>query len=363
MAVKLVAAIMLLSSVPCAAQAPSRAELGKKALQLVAADVKSPDPEVRAQAAAVLGSAGNASAVPMLKVMLRDKDKYVRIAAARALWELGSPAGVRTLYALINDIPAQGPVPVTNTPLVELKIISQNKIREKAMEALTEMKGKDAADVLFKLKNDNYGTVRDAASRELASIGYDEELPQFTDALASGDEGIRYEAVTALAKICSPSSAGPLRELLASEKSVRVRMGALDALKCSPAAKDALDDLLKLADDENPTIKYKAVAVLARIRDGRAKAKLAALAAATSDIRLRITAQKGLILNGELPDLAVIRSALSAASPDIKLEALDAAAALTDDDARPLLSAALDDPSGQVKLAAALQVLKRFSKK
>ena len=354
---------MLLSSVPCAAQTLSRAELGRKALTLVVADVKNSDPEVRSQAAAVLGSAGNASAVPMLKAMLRDRDKYVRIAAARALWELGSPAGVKTLYAMISDIPAQGPIPVTNTPLVELKIISQNKVREKAMEALAAMKGKDSAEVLYKLKNDNYGTVRDAASRELASIGYDEELAQFTDALASGDEGIRYEAALSLAKVCSPSSAGPLKELLLAEKSVRVRMAALDALKCNPAAKDALDDLLKLADDENPTIKYKAVTVLARIKDARAKAKLAALAAATPDIRLKITAQKGSILNGELPDLAVVRSALSAASPDIRLEALDVTASLPEDDAQPLLAAALDDPNGQVKLAAALQVLKRFSKK
>lgn len=363
MAAKLALLTLLLLPGPCPAQAPSRAELGRKALGLVAENLKSGDAEVRAQAAEILGAAGNPSASGILRKLLSDKDKYVRIAAARALWELGSPAGVKTLYAIINDIPAQGPIPVTNSPLVELKVISQNKVRARAMEALAAMKGKKAADELFKLKNDNYGTIRDAAAMELARLGYDEELAQFTDALASEDEALRYEGAATMGKVCSPAAAEPLKALLQAEKSVRVKMAALDALKCNPARKQALDELLKLADEENPTIKYKAASVLSAIKDSRAQAKLSAIAAGTSDIRLKITAQKGLALNGAPADTAVARSALDAVTPEVKLEALEVINSFQDDEAAPLLASALDDVSAQVRMAAALQIIKRFSKK
>jgi HEAT repeat protein len=362
MAVKLALIISLLSPLAWGETAISRAELGRKALETVAAQIKSDDSEMRAQAAEILGDAGNKSAAGVLRRLLTDKDKYVRIAAARSLWELGSPVGIKTIYAIINDVPAQGPIAVTNTPLVELKIISQNKIRAKAMETLVRMKGEKSADILFKMKNDNYGTIRDAAAKELARLGYDEELVQFVEALASEDEGLRYEGAMVLGKVCSGTAAGPLKTLLASEKSVRVKMAALDALNCNPSKKEALGELLKAADDENPTLKYKAVTVLAGIKDPAAQAKLAAVAGATSDIRLKIIAQKGLLLAGTPPDSATARSALDAVSPDIKLTALEVIAAFPEDESIPLLAAALDDTNVQVKLSAALQVLKRFSK-
>ena len=139
-------------------------------------------------------------------------------------------------------------------------------------------------------------------------------------------------------------------------------MAALDALNCNPSRKEALGVLLKLADDDNPTMKYKAMTALAGIKDPGAQAKLAAVAAGTSDIRLKIIAQKGLILGGTPPDAATVRGALDAVSPDIKLAALDVVAAFPEDQAMPLLAAALDDINVQVKLSAALQVLKRFSR-
>jgi len=359
----LAALLVVLPALPGQAQSFSKKELGHKALRAVVDHLKSDDSDVRAQAAEILGEAGNKAAAGMLKTMLADRDKYVRIAASRALWELGSPAGMKVVLGILNDVPAQGPIAITNTPLVELKIISQNKIREKAIEAYTWMKGEDAADLLYKLKNDNYGPIRDTAARELARLGHDEELVQFTEALSAEEEAIRYEGASVLAKICQPSAAAPLVKLLAAEKIVRVRMAALDALKCIPSKGEAAAELISLADDQNPTIKYKAVAALSGIKDARVKEKLAALAAGTSDIRVRITAQKGLMLSGAPADLKTAQDAMSAASPEVRLEAVDVAAAFSDADALPLLAQALDDPDIKVKLAGALQTLKRAAKK
>ena len=363
--VALISALLLvLPALPGQAAPISRSDLGRKALATVVAQLKSDDSDLRAQSAEILGATGNKAAIPMMKNLLNDRDKYVRIAAARSLWELGSPAGIKTIYAIINDVPAQGTVPVTNSPLVELKVISQNKIRTKAMEALVSMKGKDASDVLYKMKNDNYGTIRDAAAKELARLGSEEELAQFTDALASEDEAVRYESAVVMSKLCVPAALDALKAMLPAEKSVRVQMAALDALKCNPSKKDALDAVLKLADNTNPTIKYKAVAVLSGIKDPKAQAKLSAVASAdSSDIRLRITAQKGLMYNGAPAAIEVAQSALSAVNPEVKLEALDVAEGFTEDEAMPLLAQALDDTSVQVKLASALQVLKRFARK
>lgn len=359
----LLALLLVFPALPGQAEPVSRKDLGRKALSTVVAQLKSDDSDLRAQAAEILGETGNKAAIPMMKNLLTDRDKYVRIAAARSLWELGSPAGVKTIYAIINDVPAQGTIPVTNSPLVELKVISQNKIRTRAMEALVAMKGKDASDVLYQLKNDNYGTIRDAAAKELAKLGNEEELAQFTEALASEDEALRYESAAVMGKVCAGGAVDALKALLTAEKSVRVKMAALDALKCSPSRKEAIPELLKLADDSNPTIKYKAVAVLSLIKDPRAQAKLGALAAATADIRLKITAQRGLMLGGAPADEVTAQSAMDAANPEIKLEALDVINGFTEDEATPFLAQALDDPSVQVKLAASLQILKRFSKR
>ncbi len=357
----LLAILIIFPAQPGQAQAFSKKQLGRRALQTIVDNLKSDDSEVRALAAEMLGEAGNKAAEGMLVTMLEDQDKYVRIAASRALWKIGSPAGVKVVLGIMNDAPAQGPA--GDSPLAVLKMISQNKVREKAIEIYAWMKGEKGAELLYKLKKDSYGPIRDAAARELARLGHDEELVQFTEALGAEDEAIRYESASILSKICHPAAAEPLAKLLAAEQSVRVRMAALDALKCTPSKNDTAPELIKLADDPNPTIKYKAVAALSGIKDDKVKEKLAALASGTTDIRIKITAQKGLMLSGAPADLKTAQDAMSAASPEIRIEAIDVAAAFRDADALPLLAQALDDPDIRVKLAGALQTLKRAAKK
>lgn len=335
--------------------------LGQKAVETVAAHVKSRDSEVRAKAAEVLGQAGNKAAAGVLAGMLGDRDKYVRIAAARSLWELGLSTGLKTVYAIINDVPARGTV--INSPLVELKMISQNKIREHALEALVYMRRENAADILYKLKNDDYGAIRDAAARELARLGHSEELEQFTGALSSEDEAVRYQSATALAGICAAGAVRRLAELLATETTVRVRVAALEALGCSPEKKNASVQLLKLADDANSTIRFKAVSALGGIKDDKVKAKFEAIAAGTEDMRLKIAAQRGLALSGGKAEISAARSGLNAISPEVRLEALGLLENFSPEESLPLLAQALEDEDPQVKLAAALQTIKRFSLK
>ncbi|HOW89941.1 MAG TPA: HEAT repeat domain-containing protein, partial [Elusimicrobiales bacterium] len=259
-----------------AAQEPpaeiSGRELGRRALEITLAYVKDRDPDVRGMAAAVLGQAGNKSAAGILKKLLADPDKHARINAAEALWKLGEPSGLKAVYAIIGDEPARNAE--GDSPLAELRIISRNKLREHAIEAFARMKGDKAGTMLYELKNDRFGTIRDAAARELARLGYAEEMTQFLEATGSEDEGIRFQGASILASICSPAAAERLAALLTPNESMRVRIAALDGIKCSGGGKAALKTLLELADDPNPTLRFKAVSALGSVRDGKAFEKL-----------------------------------------------------------------------------------------
>ncbi|OGR41322.1 MAG: hypothetical protein A2X28_08875 [Elusimicrobia bacterium GWA2_56_46] len=342
-------------------QTLSDKELGRKALETVLTQIKSRDSDVRGMAVDILGQTGNKSAAGVLRKLLSDADRHTRLSAAEALWNLGDLSGLKAVYAVINDIPAQGTL--VNSPLAELKIISQNKIREHAIEALARMQGEKASDALFSLKNDTYGSIRDVAARELARLGYADELAQFVDAVGSEDEAIRYEGANMLAKICNPDTVEPLRALLGGERSMRVRIAALDAMKCMNGKKNALPELLRLADEPNPTIKFKAVAALGIIRDKKAFEKLREIYGATNDIALKIAALRGLMSGGVSPDENVLTRAFDSNSQEVKLEALKVLRGIPDADARQYLGAALNDESVSVRLGAALQILKRYAKK
>ena len=144
---------------------------------------------------------------------------------------------------------------------------------------------------------------------------------------------------------------------------MRVRIAALDAIKCMSDKKRALPELLKLADDGNPTLKFKAVSALSSIPDAKAFAKIKEISGATNDISLKIAAFRGLIAGGEKPAVELLTRAFDSNSQDVKIEALNALQTVPDSDAKPYLLTALNDNSVNVRLGAALQVLKRFTKK
>ncbi|MCX5786379.1 MAG: HEAT repeat domain-containing protein [Elusimicrobia bacterium] len=369
-------AVFLLLWPPIAfgAQVYSDKELGTKALETVIADIKDKDSDIRAMAAGVLGNAGNKAAVGILTKLLNDPDKHVRITAAEALWKLDSPAGMKIVYAIINDVPAKEPV--DHSPMIELKTIFQNKIREHAIEAVVRMKGEKAGDLLFSLKNDVFGAVRDVAARELSRLGYDEEMTQFIDALSSENEAIRYQSATVFSKICSAAALPKLKELLGKETSLMVKTAVLDAIACIPERKSATEALMALADDDNPTVKYKAIVALAGIKDKKVSAKLAEINSETGDIKLKLAILPALIspsagnaMDGQAggaagkPELETVSRALEARNPEVKISAVRALENFNPQEAKPLLGAALADENASVKLEAALQILRRFSKK
>jgi HEAT repeat protein len=241
-------------------------------------------------------------------------------------------------------------------------MISQNNIRARAVQALAAMRGKKSEQALFALLNDNFGKIRDTAALELARLGYADQLGQFTLALASEDEGLRFAGASALSDICSGDAVASLRDLLAAETSVRVKMAALDALACSEGREAALSELLSLSLDKNPSVSIKALSALGGIKSARAFGRLAAvLDDAESDLGLKLAAAAGLALSGRKPPVALLRRAADSNSPEARMAGLRLLPQLTDEDASPYLGEFLADGDLGVRLEAALQTLKRFS--
>lgn len=355
---QLLPALCLFLMSPAAAE--DGKSLGRRALETVVSRLGDRDSEVREQAIRVMGETGNKGAAATLRKSLADPDKHVRIAAAEALWKLGDASGLKTINAIINDQPAQGPI--ANSPLVELKVISQNNIRARAVQALASMRGKKAEQALFALRNDNFGKIRDTAALELARLGHGGELEQFIAALSNPDEGIRYEGASALASICAESAVQPLRDLLAGESSVRVKMAALDALACSPGKDAALAELLSLSSDKNPSVSVKALTALGGIKNSKAFEKLSAVVGdAESDLILKLAAAGGLARTGRKPPIGLLRRATDSNSEEARRAGLELLPLLTDDEAVPYLESFIADSNLNIRLEAALQSLKRFS--
>jgi HEAT repeat protein len=339
----------------------SNQELGTRALQIVVSELKSTDSDVREMSVKILGETGNKAVIGTLKKMLMDISKHVQIQACESLYMLGDTSGLKKIYEIIIDVPGKNPI--TNSPLVQLKIISMNKIREHAIESLVRIKKEEAEDLLFQLKNDAYGEIRDVAARELARLGHDREIKQFVDALESEDEAIRHEGAVSLSKICNSDAAGNLKSALLKEKSMRVKIAILDAVQCLDFKKPLLPEVLKLAEDTNRTIRFKAVSILSDIKNKTAFEKLKKIYEDSPDISIRMVAMKGLLEFGEKQDLELLKQALSLNDNEIKQLALSIIEKISVEEAKPLLSDCLKDLNQQIKLKAALQILKRLSKK
>jgi len=336
-------------------------ELGRNALTVIVSEVSNRDSDVRALSCEILGEIGNRSAVKLLKERLSDPSKYVQISAAGALYKLGNKDGLSTLLGIIKNVP--GRKPILNDPLLQMKVISHNKIREKAIEVFAQLVRKKSMKLLYALKRDEYGIVRDAASRQLAKLGDEEEIKKFIYALGDEDEGIRYEAARSLARICSDDSLHALKNQIKIETSIRVKIAILDSFLCVRKKKKIMMEMLKLSLSMNPTIKFKAVSVLSEIKQKGLPEKLEDIYRENKDLGVKLAAMKGMVLNGSRPDISLIKSGMRAKEEEIKELLLDLLELLSFQKAKPFLIDLLKDPNYKIRLYAAGQILKRLAKK
>jgi hypothetical protein len=99
------------------------------ATRRLVADLRAPDPSVRARTARILGAVADAAAIPALIVALSDTDRKVRAQAASALIPFGSKLALPALKSMLFEDPHPSP-------------------RGAAAQALAEIDDQDALDAL-----------------------------------------------------------------------------------------------------------------------------------------------------------------------------------------------------------------------
>lgn len=335
--------------------------LSKKALNIVISYLKNSDSDIRAYAIEALSKTQNTKLIPILKKYLNDSNKYVVISTVKALWELGDTNSIDYLYKIVSDIPAVNPY--KNDPLTQLKIISQNKIREKAIETIVELIGIKSNKILLELKNnDNFPQIRDVASRELAKIGYIDEIEIFYNALKSNDEAIRNQAAENLVRIC-PTDASKIIEAIKKEKSIRVKILLFDSLKCAILNKKDEEDLLKYINDENITIRHKAISAILNTKNSKIIEQIKKIYNDTPDILIKLTILKKLLpennIKIEESDVEYLNSVNDA---DVKRNFIKISQYIPELSKRHLITY-LDDTDPYVQIDAAISIIMMENKK
>ena len=164
------------------------ASFGRRAFEPLTNQLVSSNATVRRNAAWAIGEltamlpGERSGAVPQLITLLSDSDEWVRMAAARALGELGDRRSVEGLIARLGD--------------------DKWRVRQVVAWALSEMKDERAVPALSSLLlSDARAEVRRGAAEALGEIASAEALPSLRQALNDADPGVGVKVAWAIAEI------------------------------------------------------------------------------------------------------------------------------------------------------------------
>jgi HEAT repeat protein len=220
----------------------------------------------RADAAVALGKVkGNDEAAAALgEALRRDKGRGLRIEAAKALGEMGSPAAAKQLLNAMEGIAepslrsavVQALGSFQDDPNVTLKLKAVAKkdasyrAQAAALQAMGRMKPAGAYEILTASVNEDSpdGYLRNAALRALGSLGDDKAVPLLREwAMAGKEFNSREAAIGSLARL--EKSNKEITQLIAgylNEPHFPIRTAAIFALgtRGDPSAVPALEALL-----------------------------------------------------------------------------------------------------------------------
>jgi HEAT repeat protein len=267
---------------------------------IVAALRHDASPQVRAQAAQVLGAWERADVVQALCETLTDRADEVRAAAAQSLSNLKEP----------RSGPLLAPWAGHRDPFV-----------------------------------------RQAALRGLRELRHAGALAPALAALTASEDGVRLEAVSVLGWLKSERALGPLTVIATDDPNAAVRRAAIGALGVEAAdTEQTIVALLRALRDSAWQVREEAAATLGKLRAAEARDPL--ITALDDDYwQVRLQAVRAL---GKLRDAttgAVIAVLLTHAISNLRKEAALSLGELRDRASLPLLQAAATDPDPEVRKA------------
>src|ERR1051325_704759 len=271
---------------------------------LLIAQLKAEDLEVRRSAVVALGRIGDTSATPALVNTL--DDEALAIEAANALGQIGDPAVVDGLLKLIGNDDAsirQAAVsalnsvippsmsgriipllhdsdpnvresavkiagyfgyPEATSPLLELSRDPNERVRCAAIEHLPYVEDERVLAVLVHAIEDETPHVRAAAARALGTLDAPEVVPPLIAGLADDDVWGRYFSARALGRRRSEDSVAALEQVVEREQFNHVRIAALDSL--GQIGGDRVAGIVAaLVKDDDPDVAHAAQSALTRL--------------------------------------------------------------------------------------------------
>ena len=242
--------------------------------------LKSSEPEVRLAAAKALRELGEKAeaAVPALIASIKDPDRDVRTQAVFALGRIGpkAKAAVPALVDALEDEPLQGAIssalitigPEASIPALGKAIKDKRpQVRRAAVGMASLFRGeseKILPELVFALQDD---ALRVDAVRAIGAMGPKAEkaVPDVLKALNAYERspGVYGEAITALQRI-GPKAVPALIATL-KDKKRDIRAAAVRALaSMDPPPDEALPNLIKVLEDEDSMVKTAAAGALER---------------------------------------------------------------------------------------------------
>ena len=207
--------------------------------------------------------------------------------------------------------------------------------------------------IVHALRHDDSAEVRREAARVLAAWEGAEVVDALCRTLLDSDEAVRLAAAQSLSELKEVTSGHVLLEWVANPDPF-VQAAILRALR-ELRLSDALDPALRALSHPLASVRLEAVGVAGWLKDERALAPLAEVAAGDADPDVRRAAVGSLGLGSD-PAETIVDALLSALRDDawqVREEAAATLGKLRAGQARDALIASLDDPYWQVRLKSA----------
>jgi len=233
------------------------------------ADLASPVPAVRVQAAVELGrSAEKAAAATLLLPALKDREPAVRREAAKSLGAIKDGRAVPALILALRD--------------------DDSNVRMYAAYALGEIKDARAADALLQALRDPEWCVRDQAAWALREL-HDPSLAEQYAALLQ-NEAVDIATATWILRGLGDEAALKAVTALLREPQPATRLRAVRALRAMKTA--AVELFLGALDDPDSAVRQSVVEALAKTPGPEVKRALTARLAVEPDVAVRTAIER-----------------------------------------------------------------------
>lgn len=306
--------------IPTAAAARAAMEMrGPEVTRALISMANALNGDKRILALQVLSKRGDPAGLPALVAAVQSNEKPVRLAAIRAMPELGQAAALSPLSQLLGDADAEIvktaqealaalPGDAVDSAVVGMLASSRAAERLTAIDLIGRRRMEACVPALFQAATDADASVRPAALKRLGELSSPAQLPHLLDLLLkAGDATDRDAAEQAVSAVCARAEApascvNQVTERLASAqpdaKSALLRVltgvGGADALKAARAA----------VNDPNAGVRASAIRALGSWKTEDVVPELLALARSSANPTEKLLALRGYFgwaSNAELP--------------------------------------------------------------